>query len=117
MAFFFADPQVERLPPDETRLLDLRAEPYPDGKRLRVSLDLTPFEKRPDIELTLTGLAGAEAAVASIVEPVAWTLELTLHVRRADPAGRYSLAASLAYPDLGEVDRRQIAVEIPLPTE
>jgi hypothetical protein len=118
MEFFLNDPEIPRLPPEQTRLLDLRAEPYPDGQRLRVALDLTPFKARPYIELKLTDDRGVEAATASIVEPMAWKLELTLHIRNAiTPGGKYTLLASLSYPDLGEVDRRQISLEVSDPTE
>ncbi len=116
MEFFVNDPQIHRLPPAQVRLLDLRAEPYPDGQRLRVTLELTPFEQRPLIELTLTDPAGDAAASASIVEPMAWKLELTLHNRKPTPAvGKYTLTAGLSYPELGEIDRREITVEISAP--
>ena len=127
MEFFFADPQVERLPPAETRLLDLRAEPDPSGKRFRVTLELTPFLLRPYLELSLTDSTGHEVSSASIVEPVGWKLELTLHIRKpafplpstgpgskielpAENNVEYILTASLSYPDLGEIDRRKITV-------
>ena len=117
MEFFFTDPNIERLAPALTRLLELKAQPYPDGRRLRVALELTPFQQRPDIELTLKDSSGEPAAAASIVEPAGWKLEVTLHIRAADPTGAYRLVASLAYADLGEVDHREIAVEIPTPTD
>jgi hypothetical protein len=117
MEFFFTDPNVERLDPARTRLLDLKAEPYSDGKRLRVSLELTPFKQRPNIELTLTDGSGQPAAAASIVEPTGWKLEVTLHIRGAEAAGAYRLSAGLDYADLGEVDRREITIEIPTPAE
>ena len=118
MEFFITDPNVERLPPAKTRLLDLRAEPDPDGKRLRVALALTPFQQRPYIELSLTDSTGDEVASASIVEPVGWKLELTLHIRKTgSTAGNYILTASLSYPDLGEVDRRTLTVIIPAPID
>jgi hypothetical protein len=124
MEFFFTDPNVEKLPPEKTRFLDLRAEPNPDGKRIRVSLDLTPFQKRPYIELTLTRPDGRVVSSASIVEPTAWKLELTLHIREpisTEPGpgteasdvktSSCTLSASLSYPDLGEIDQHQITVE------
>ena len=113
MEFFLNDPEIERFPPTETRLLDLRVEPYPDGRRLRVALDLTPFQKRPSLELTLTDSTGAEAGSASIIEPNSWKLELTLHIRQPDPAGTYTLSVCLSYPELEEVDRRTITITIP----
>lgn len=130
MEFFFADPKVERKPPAETRLLDLRAEPDKDGERIRVTLDLTPFQQRPYIELSLADSNGNETASASIVEPVGWKLELTLHNRKPFhplPATRprskievleesvkqYILTAILSYPEIGEVDKRKITIEVP----
>ncbi len=114
MEFFLNDPTVVRLPPTETRFCDLRAEPYPDGKRLRVALELTPFQQRPNLELTLTDADGQEVAAASIIEPVGWKLEVTLHVRKAGvTAGTYGLSARLSYPELGEIDRRSLPIVIP----
>ena len=66
MEFFLNDPQVHRLPPNQTRLLDLRAEPYPDGRRMRVALELTPFEQRPYIELTLTDPAESKSPLPAL---------------------------------------------------
>jgi hypothetical protein len=119
MEFFLNDPDIERLPPEATRLLDLRADPYPDGRRLRVGLELTPFLKRPEIELTLTDSSGQTCATATIIEPMGWKLDLTLHIRALSEAtagsaveGTYELTVLLTYPDLGEVDRRTISIEI-----
>jgi hypothetical protein len=116
MEFFINDPNIQRLPPAETRLLDLQAEPDPDGKRLRVVIELTPFQKRPDIELRLTDVDGAEVAAASIIEPVGWKMELTLHIRTSNPAaGKYTLVANLTYPDLGEIDHQTLEVDVASP--
>ena len=117
MEFFLSDPDVVRFPPIDTRLVDLQAEPDPDGKRLRVVLDLTPFQQKPCIDLTLTDSTGEIAATTSIVEPVAYKLDLTLHIRRppTDATDRFTLAATLYYPDLGEVDHRLLRLVLPSP--
>jgi hypothetical protein len=111
MEFFLNDPNVKRLPPNETRLLELRANPYPDQKRIRVVLELTPFQKRPYIELFLADSTGDTASTANIVEPVGWKLELTLHVRTAPADGNLTLLAILSYPELGEIDRLEINID------
>jgi hypothetical protein len=116
MEFFTNDPGIVRYPPNEIQLLDLRADSDPERKRLRVALDLTPFQQRPNIELELTDSSGNEVASASIIEPVGWKLELTLHIRKPGQTnGKYTLVASLFYPDLGEIDRRTIIIEVPVP--
>jgi hypothetical protein len=125
MDAFFLDPNVERLPPESTRLLDLRAEPYPDGQRIRIGIELTPFQKRPNLEVTLTDSHGQDCGSASILEPMGWKLELTLHIRPSDVRRStlnvehrtLTLLALLSYPDLGEIDRRQISIEIPAPEQ
>jgi hypothetical protein len=115
MEFFLTDPDVECLPPADTRLLDLRAEPYPDGKRLRVALDLTPSQQKPFLALTQTDSTGEVVATTSIIEPVTLRLELTLHIRKPSliASGVYQLTVNLSFPDLGEIDRRDLTVEIP----
>ena len=118
MEYFINDPNLVRSPPAEIRLLDLHAEPEPDRKRLRVVLNLTPFQQRPNIELDLKDSSGNVVASASIIEPVGWKLELTLHIRKPDPVyGKYTLTANLSYPELGDIDRRSLIIEIPVPAE
>jgi hypothetical protein len=122
MESILTDPDAKRLPPADTRILDLRAEPYPDGKRLRIALDLTPFEQKPYLELTLNNTTGEVVATASIIEPVVWRIELTLHIRERVlnageailkiPTSPYQLEATLSYPDLGQIDHRDLTVII-----
>ena len=98
MGFFIPEDGLKRLPPQDTRIIALDAEPYPDGERLHVNLKMTPFETRPYIEVTLTDAKGDEVAAASIVEPMSWQLEFTLHLRGAT-ASPFTLTARLFYPD------------------
>ncbi len=114
MAAFFPDPNDECLPPEEVRLLELTAEFLPDQRRIKTHLNLSPFIKPPFIEFTLIDPAGETCGGASIVEPAAWDLDITLHIRTPDPkAGQYSLTAILSYPELGEIDQRKIEFMTP----
>jgi hypothetical protein len=117
MGFFLADPEIERLPPSGTRLLDLQAEPYPNRNLLRVTFNLTPFHQGPTLDLILTDSAGKIVSSASIVEPVVCNLEVNLHIHKAHEttSGLYRLTGVLSFPELGEVDRKEIVIEIPLP--
>jgi len=118
MEYLINDPNIVRYPPTEIRLLDLHADSDPERKRLRAALGLTPFQQRPSIELALKDSAGNEVASAIIVEPVGWKLALTMHIRKTGPAnGKYSLTASLSYPEMGEIDRRTLIIEVPIPAE
>lgn len=116
-AFFF--PELDeinnsRLPPEEVRILDLSVEPYTDAKRVRVNLEMTPFLTRPHIDLVILDPNSAEAAAASIVEPMAWKQEFTLHLRTAWQAGEYKLLVRLFYPPPDEEDPKFFRLDIPV---
>lgn len=99
MDFFFAEDDLKRMTPEETRITSLSAEPYPDGYRLRVNIEITPFQKRPHIEVVLKDAKGDEVASSSIVEPLGWKLEFTMHIRDEELKNPYTLEAKLYYPD------------------
>lgn len=98
MEFFFPEDNLQRMTPEETHIISLKAEPYPDGERVRVNIEITPFQKRPYIEVTLHDANGDEIASTSIVEPMGWKLEFTMHLRGAN-ASPFKLEAKLFYPD------------------
>jgi len=118
MDFFFSEDNLARAVPEETRITSLRAEPYADRRRVRVNVEATPFQKRPHIDVTLFDSDGEEVAAASLIEPLSWKLEFTLHLRgNEDPGGTYTLEAQLYYPDDGpKASPVQIQFEIS-PTE
>ena len=98
MDFFLPEDHLDRATPEETRITSLTAEPYPDGYRLHVNIEMTPFQKRPHLEVVLNDANGDEVASASIVEPMGWKLEFTMHIR-GDLKNPYTLEATLFYPD------------------
>ncbi len=74
MDFFFPEDNLNRMTPEETHITSLTAEMYPDGYRVRVNIQITPFQKRPHIDVSLKDSAGQEVASTSIVEPMGWKL-------------------------------------------
>ena len=70
---------------------------------MRVNLEVTPFQKRPYIEVSLKDSEGDEVASTSIVEPLSWKLEFTMHIR-GELRNPYTLDARLYYPDDGPTD-------------
>ena len=98
MDFFFPEDNLQRMTPEETQITSLSAEPYPDGYRLRVNIEITPFQKRPYLEVTLSDSEGDEIASSSIVEPLTWKLEFTMHIR-GELKNPYTIEAKLFYPD------------------
>ena len=98
MDFFFPEDNLKRMTPEETDITSLSGEPYPDGYRLRVNIQITPFQKRPHIDVLLTDASGAEVGSTTIVEPMGWKLEFTMHIR-GELKNPYTLEAKLYYPD------------------
>jgi hypothetical protein len=98
MDFFLPEDNLTRAVPEETRISALSAQPYPDGHRLRVNMEVTPFQKRPYIEVTLQDSTGEEVSSTNIVEPMSWKLEFTMHIR-GELNNPYALSARLYYPD------------------
>ncbi|MBI4772341.1 MAG: hypothetical protein HY784_18430, partial [Chloroflexi bacterium] len=54
----FFDPEDLPAPPGEVRLREVRAAPYLDGRRVKLGLRLTPFQQRPDLEITVFNAPG-----------------------------------------------------------
>jgi hypothetical protein len=104
MDFFFPelseDGENIPLPPAEMRFLELRAEPVLDEGplRVRVYVEVTPFQKRPFIEVVLTGEQGEEIATASVIEPLQRKNVFTMHIRSPQQRGRFRLYARMYYP-------------------
>lgn len=116
-AFFFPDLEeinANRLPPEEVRILELSADPYPDGKRVRVNVELTPFQVRPHLDMVILDPSGAESASASIIEPMSWKQEFTSHLRTEPQAGAYKLIMRLFYPPRDEEDPKLFRLDIPV---
>src|SRR5688572_13467849 len=96
---FFADPGLAPKPRSEIQVESLTVTPYPDGRRLRVEIELTPFAPmdRPNLELTASKPDGIQVGSVSIIEAAQRTLSLTMHIREPQPSGEYTLRVDLYY--------------------
>lgn len=115
MEFFFPEDNLHRTPPEETKILSLAAEPYIDGRRVRVNVEMSPFEVRPHLEFTLTDSENKEISSASFVEPLSWKLEFTMHLRTKPADGPLDLTANLYYPDGPEADPASVRIDLETP--
>ncbi|MCE7919573.1 MAG: hypothetical protein DCC59_01360 [Chloroflexi bacterium] len=112
MDFFFPEDNLIRATPEETRVTSLAAEALPDGRRVRVNLEITPFQKRPYIEAALNDADGEEVASTSVVEPLSWKLEFIMHIR-GEIRNPYALTVRLYYPEGGPSDEpRRFVFEV-----
>jgi hypothetical protein len=119
MDIFFQDPSDIPLPPDEVRIRRFEAEPWPDQRRVRVSLDVTPFQKRPNGEIKIFDPDGQEAALLTIVETVVSKMEFTVHLRGPSTEGEYTARAKIYYTEQEEpADQSKVGEKeiLPIPT-
>ena len=102
----FMQPE-DGLPPNEVRLTELRAEPWPDAsRRVRIHLQLTPFLERPDIEVVIVGADGKDISRIDIIETIDDQMTFTMHLRGEQISGQFTLRANLIYPEIGLVDKK-----------
>ena len=87
------------LPPDEVRIHLLRVDPLPNGRLVRVYLEVDPFQKRPNADLTISDNEGREVASTSIIESIDRNIEIRMHVPGAVREVEYSLKAILFYAE------------------
>ncbi len=112
MDIFFQDPNEIPVPPADVRIRDLQVKPLSDGRRVRVYLELDPFQKRPSAELVVRNASGTPVAAASIVESMTRKIEITLHLRNVNEPGIFTMETQIYYqkgpsePPEGEEDRQ-----------
>jgi len=100
-------------PPEEVRFQRVTAEPYADGRRIKLTYVLTPFQKRPNLEIRLEDEAGTEHGSITIIETMDPKFTLTAHIRSDIPAeGRLQVRSVLGYEELPEVDQALTPVEV-----
>jgi hypothetical protein len=99
MDIFFTDPTDVPLPPDEIRIRSLRAEPWPDGRRVRIYLEIDPFQMRPNAEIRIFDKDKEEVASLNVIETIERKMEFTMHVRGGEPRGHFQVEALLFYAE------------------
>jgi len=106
-------PNPEAVPPEEVRLTELRVEPWPDGRRIRLHARLTPFQSPPNLEAVLNDPKGNIIASAYIVENIDFDLVITMHIRGPVDYDRYSVMARVIYENLGTVHEMKTYFTMP----
>jgi len=103
------------LPRDQVRIERVAATPYPDGRRVKVEVDVTPFQERPNLEIVIRDQAQTLVATASVITPMHFKMEFNLHLRGIeDSAGDYRVQVQLYYEDIqSPQDTREIMLHIP----
>lgn len=127
MDIFFQDPTETPLPPGDVRIRQFTATPWPDGRRVRIYLEVDPFQKRPSAEVAILNELQEVVAEVSVIESMIRKMEFNMHLRHANPVGKYTVEVKVYYdntPANAEgtpveereptqvVDQRKIEIEI-----
>jgi hypothetical protein len=116
MNIFLHDTNEIRLPPEEVRLTKVQVTPQPNGRQVKVLLELTPFMKRPNIEVRITNRSGREVGHTSILETMLHKLEFTMHLRQVEPDDELRMETTVYYQKLPEPSATPVEVPLPDPT-
>jgi hypothetical protein len=100
------------LPPEQVRFLDVHVEPWPDGRRVRVHVSLTPFQQPPNLEMSIVDPSGSEISRIAIIENIDFKFVLTMHLRDTSPHEEYLLEAAVSYEELGIVARESCNFQV-----
>jgi hypothetical protein len=112
---YYQDPNEVRLQPEEVRLLVLRVIPQGNAGRVKVYIEMTPFMKRPNIDVTITTEEGMTVAHTSILDALQPKLEFTMHLREPVPGSRYRMDAVVYYQKLPEPTETPMDIALPEP--
>jgi len=101
MDILFSDPSETPLPRDEVRIIGLKVEAYPDGRRVRVSIELTPFLEKPNGDIVITNGEGQCVAEASFIGTIVPKFDMTLHLRHNNPKmGEYTAEVTIFFTEM-----------------
>ncbi|NOX63927.1 MAG: hypothetical protein GXP42_18590 [Chloroflexi bacterium] len=89
----FDPPKPETEPP---RIERLAVHPYPDLKRLWVRVQLTYFQRYPNVRLLCLDERGREVGEMLLVEWRDPYISLTMHLRRFEPGANYLMRVEVA---------------------
>jgi hypothetical protein len=97
MDIFLQDPADIPQPPDEVRIRVLRAEPYSDQRRVRIILEITPFQQRPNCEIRVMDEDENLVASLSIIESIDAKMDFTVHLQVEKLTGEFIASADIYY--------------------
>lgn len=100
------NPTLTPPPQDDIKILALDAEPYPDGRRVRVKLVLSPFLQGPNAEINLSNHDDELLASINIVNIFIPENEFTLHIPEIKSLpGSYTVNVEVFYIEEEEIEQ------------
>ena len=99
--------------PENIRIRNVNLELYPDSRRVKVGIRLTPFITPPNIEIDVHDTSENLVANATMIGASEPNLDITLHLRGELPAGEYALLLTLGYQENENIDRTEVTLHMP----
>lgn len=112
----FFDPDDLPRPREEVRLRGLKVQPYPDGRRVRVEVQITPFQDRPNLDLEVLDPDGHEVASLNVIESIDHQFDITVHLRGPQPKGKHKARLVLYYPETDFRDQLESDFDVTPPS-
>jgi len=101
--------------PENIRFTNVTLDLYPDRRRVKVGIHLTPFKSPPNIEIDVHDASENLVANATIIGVSGPDQDITLHLRGELTAGDYVFFMTLGYQDQEIQDRKEVAFRMPEP--
>lgn len=113
---FITDPEMVPRPCHEIVIERFDVTPYPDGRRFRLDVEMTPFgpADRPSLEIIAIHDVEGQIGSVSVIDSMHRGLRLTMHIKQPNiPPGIVSFTAQLYY-DPADIQHQRVAqVQIP----
>ena len=103
----------EPLSPENVRFQNVTLNLYPDRRRVKVAIQISPFTSPPNIEIVVQDDSEIIVASASIIGPSSPNFEITLHLRGEHLASEYTVHLTLGYEDNDHVDQEVVSLRMP----
>jgi len=93
---------------EDVRIRDIMLEVSPEGRRVAVDLELTPFIERPSIQIAIVNGNGEPAGSSTIIETLDHKFGLVVHLRDREPTEEYQVTVMAYYTSLEEGARQVV---------
>lgn len=101
-------------PPDEVTIEDVQAAPFSDNRRVRITVQLTPFREPPTLELGIFDEDERQVASSTAIAVINVQTSYVLHLRGVEhPAGTFTVRVALNYEDQPPQATREITFTLP----
>ncbi len=106
------NPSEGDLPPEEVRIRTVSIDVQADRRRVRISIELTPFQSPPDLAVMITDRDRRELVSTNIIGAMNSKLSFTMHLPELRPSSDCMLHAAVEYQQQGRTDEMEKAFSL-----